>query len=65
MTNNYKKMGERMAKLETDVDYIKKRLDNFIECADRKYASKLTEKIVYGLVGLILIAFMTKVTGLW
>lgn len=56
---------EKIAKLETDVSYIKKALDDFIECADKKYASKLTEKIVYGLVGLILIAFMTKVTGLW
>jgi len=59
------KVVEKIAKLETDVDYIKKRLDNFIECADRKYASKLTEKIVYGLVALILIAFMTKITGVW
>ena len=47
-------VGERMAKIETDVSYIKNQLienkvshdkmsakfDKFIECADTKYASK-------------------------
>lgn len=29
------------------------KFDKFIEEADKKYASKLTEKIVYGLVGVV------------
>ena len=50
-----------MVKLETDITYIKTKvddneakLDKFIESADKKYASKLTENIVYGLCGTIL-----------
>jgi hypothetical protein len=58
-------MAERMATLETDVKYIRERLDRFIENADKRYASKLTEKIVYGLVGVILLAFMSKLLGVW
>jgi uncharacterized Rmd1/YagE family protein len=59
------KTSERLAVLETDVKYIKEKLDEFVECADKKYASKLTEKIVYTLCGAILLAFITKVLNLW
>lgn len=58
-------MKERIAIMETDLKYIREKLDNFIECADKRYASKLTEKIVYGLVGMILIAFVTKMLNIW
>jgi hypothetical protein len=47
-----------MARVETKLDVIEKKLDEFIECADKKYASKLTEKVVYGLVGMIITAFV-------
>ena len=47
------------------VGRIEKKLDTFIESADKTFASKLTEKIVYGLVVLILVAFVSKLTGVW
>ena len=61
-----KTLGERMTKLETDINYIKEkiedqcqRLDDFIKSADNKYANKLTEKLVYGLCGLVLLSFLS------
>lgn len=54
-----------MATVESDVKHIKEKLDDFIESADKKFASKLTERMVYGLVALILVAFITNLTGLW
>lgn len=67
--------NERIAVMETDIKYIKQKMDEmhkdqqeFIEsfntrfenhekASDEKYASKLTEKITYGLVGMVLMAF--------
>ena len=53
---------ENIAIIKNDVKHIKKEvgdnkkeLKDFIKIADKKYASKLTEKIVYGLVGIILL----------
>ena len=75
-------IGERMARLETDITYIKdgvdsltKKFDTHIECSkqeladlkkenDQKYASKVTEKIVYGLVGAILLAVLAAILNL-
>ena len=58
-------IGERMAIVETeiknvksDTQEIKETLNNFIKSADRKYANKLTEKIVYGMVSVIILAFL-------
>lgn len=66
------KTGERLARLETKVDNIDnsitkldKRMSEFISSAEQRFASKLTEKIVYGLCALILVAFITKLTGAW
>jgi len=61
-------MGERLAKLETKVEYIAKGMDTITQMLeervqrederfsnlDKKYASKLVEKIVYSMVGIIL-----------
>jgi len=65
-------MAERMTKVETnmknmgeDITEIKADLKEFILCADKKYASKLTEKVVYGLVGMVLIAVVTKLMQVW
>jgi len=58
-------MRERMARLEEKVDNINEKLDEFIKSAESKFASKLTERIVYGLVGLVLVAFLTKLLNLW
>lgn len=52
-------------RLETKLDNIHDKLDTFIEAADKKYATKLTETIVYGLVALILMAFVAKILNAW
>lgn len=31
--------GERVAKIETTLDYLKKRVDDFIDAADKRYAA--------------------------
>lgn len=75
MTKNNDAMGERLAKIETTLDYVKESLDNndkdhkiimakvdkFIESADSKYASKLTEKVMWGLIGLIVTAVIVAI----
>ena len=55
-----------MVELKTDIKYTKQKvesieckLDKFIETADNKFASKNVEKIVYGLVALIVVAVFT------
>ena len=66
---NIKTTKERIAVLETKVDDLKnnvdggfkgvnERLDDFIDCADKKYASKLTERIVFGMVSVIILAVL-------
>jgi len=57
-------MGERMAKVETKLDIIDKKLTDFINTVDQKYASKLTEKIVYALCGVVLLGFLGVVLKL-
>ena len=54
---------ERLAVVEEKIDTMKESVDkleaslaDFIKCADSKYASKLTERIVYGLAGVMLLA---------
>jgi hypothetical protein len=58
-------ISERMGVLENEVrnikeqnttehTEIKKMISDFIESADKKYASKWTERLVYGLVVVIL-----------
>ncbi|HEY9704674.1 MAG TPA: hypothetical protein V6C58_19690 [Allocoleopsis sp.] len=63
--------GERLAKIETSLEYLKEKLESqekllkeFTESADNKYASKRTEQLVYGLVGLVLIAFISAIIKL-
>ena len=50
--NDQEKTAITVAEIKKDIQYIKK----FIENADKKYASKTAEKLVYGLVGIVLIA---------
>jgi len=59
-----------MVKLETDISYIKsgfinfksvqeelhQKLDGFIKTADKRYATKLVERLVYGFVAIILLS---------
>ncbi len=66
-SNRIKQTEINMTELRIDIRYtkekvdeIERKLDNFIECAekkyDEKYASKLVEKVVYTLVGMIMLA---------
>lgn len=55
--------GERLAKIETSLDYLKDKIDSmekkqdaFICSADKKYASKVVETGFYTLVGVIVLA---------
>ena len=65
MSNEITNIKIDMAKLQKDVSYTKEKVENieetlkaFIKSADHKYASKLTEKIVYGICGVILLAVL-------
>ena len=63
-----KKTDLDVAEMKKDIEYIKEKLDNLIvnlNCLDKKYASKLTENIVYGLCAFVLIAFLTKLIKIW
>lgn len=68
LEQNYKSMSEKIDDLKDTVkngfDDIKNEFKCFREEADKKYASKLTEQIVYGLVGLILVSVATGVIAL-
>lgn len=55
---------ERLASLENKVDNIDRKLDELIGGLDRKYASKMVEKIVYAMVGIILMAVVLGLLGL-
>lgn len=61
LETNYKNMGEKIDKLEKAVvngfNELKEEFKCFKQEADDKYASKLTEKIVYAMAGLILVSF--------
>ena len=55
-----------MKGIKTNLDWILKsqkemgkKLDNFIESSPKKFASKLTERIMYGMVGIILTVVLT------
>lgn len=51
-------------KVDERFDTLGEQLAAFIKSADEKYASKLTERIVYGLVGLVLAAVVTALIAL-
>lgn len=71
-------LESRMAKLETDVavikndgqhtreriDSIETKIDAFISSADAKYADKTVERIVYGMVAIILTAVVGSIIAL-
>ncbi len=54
----------RVLLLCRDVSYMKKSIEELVEAfksLEAKYASKLTEKIVYSLIGMIVLGFMGSV----
>jgi len=61
MQKEIQNINKTMTENCKDIDYIKANIEeikNYIKESDAKYASKGVEKIVYGLCGSILIAFV-------
>jgi hypothetical protein len=65
MENEITNIKVCMQGLKTDIKYISESLDElkvefkgFTEQCDKKYASKWTEKIVFGMVGMIVLYFL-------
>ena len=60
---NYLNMTKQISDLDTKVEKgfenVLREIRCFKEEADEKYASKLVEKIVYGLSSLVLVSFFT------
>ena len=61
LENNYKSMTEKIDELKKLMLEVKSEIKCFREDSDKKYASKLTEIIVYGLVGLILVYVFSNI----
>jgi hypothetical protein len=57
--------GEDHHRIESKIDKLGDNIDDFVKNSPSLFASKITERIVYGLVALIMIAFVTKLTNLW
>ena len=51
-------------KVDERFDTLGEQLATFIKSADEKYASKLTETIVYGFVSLVLVSIATALIAL-
>jgi hypothetical protein len=64
LEQNYKSMSDKIDDLKTIMVEIKQDIKCFREDSDKKYASKLVEKIVYGLVSMLLVAFIGGVIAL-
>ena len=44
--------------IKDDMRLMRTEMQDFIKCADKKYASKTTEKIVYSMIGAICLAVL-------
>jgi hypothetical protein len=44
--------------IKEDMKEMRKEMQNFIESADKKYASKVVEKVVYSMIGAICLAVL-------
>jgi len=49
--------------IRVSIDELKTEFKGFREQCDKKYASKLSEKIVFGMVGAIVLYFLNRVFG--
>lgn len=65
---NHKSMSEQISDLKDTVvkgfDKMESKIESFVCEADKKYASKTTETLVYGMVAIILVAFIGGVVFL-
>lgn len=68
LENNYQHMTKQINSLELAVKEgfaeLKEEFRSMREESDKKYASKLVEKIVYGLVGIVLTTFVISINYL-
>ena len=59
---NHQNMSEQISDLKDTVingfNKVEKKIESFVCDADKKYASKTTETLVYGMVALVLTAFI-------
>jgi len=62
--NIEKEQAKNYLENKQDHEDIKRIINGFINSADKRYASKTTQKIVYGLVGLILMAAFAAILKL-
>ena len=61
MTQQLKDLKEGQDRIEGGQNRFETKFDDFVKTLDCRYASKLTEKIVYGLCGTILLAVISAV----
>lgn len=68
-------LTERVAKVETEISNLKEMntkehqeikeiIEKFINTAEQKFASKMVEKIVYGMVGVVMLTVMGSLISL-
>lgn len=57
-------LEERTSAMCDSIDRVETKLDQFIAAADGKYASKLVERVVYGMVALTLSAALAAILAL-
>jgi hypothetical protein len=56
--NTDKNLQEFRAETKESIKELGTQISDFIKCADNKYASKTTEKIVYSMIGAICLAVL-------
>jgi len=65
---NMAKLEAKLSSTDATVNRIEKKLDDFIECTDEKFVTnerfRPVKNIVYGMVGFILLAFLSGVVGM-
>jgi len=71
LENRMTKIETKLVTIEDKIDKVptvaemdlanEKLIKRMLECTDKRYASKLTEKIVYGVVSLIITAVATSI----
>lgn len=55
-----------MKYLKDKVDWLDEKFDKFVEAADSKYANKTVEKIVYGMITIIVVGVLWMIlSNIW
>ena len=53
---NSKNMAEKLEKIEIKVDHLNDKFDVLLDKMEKKFASKWTERVIKGMVGLVLLS---------